>query len=311
MFPPFEMVEVPEIGLRAGTGWLPQLPDLRDYTEKDADIPKMRRRLGLTTAKKAKLPSKVDLRAWCSPIENQGALGSCTANAGVGVVEYFENRAFGRHIDGSRLFVYKTTRNLLGWVGDTGAFLRTTMGALALCGTPPEKYWPYTTRKDPGPSGERTFDDEPSCFVYAIADNFEALRYFCHDPIYLNVPPPNVLKSVKIWVAYGVPAMFGFYGFPSFNHGDKPGHIPFPCPGEKAIWGHAIVAVGYDDNRVIVNTKCNKKTKGAFLIRNSWGTGWGKKGYGWLPYEYVLYRYATDFWSLLSMGWVNTKQFGL
>ena len=69
--------------------------------------------------------------------------------------------------------------------------------------------------------------------------------------------------------------------------------------------------MGYDDDRVIINTKCNKKTKGAFLIRNSWGTGWGKKGYGWLPYEYVLYRYATDFWSLLSMGWVNTKQFGL
>jgi C1A family cysteine protease len=75
----------------------------------------------------------------------------------VGVVEYFERRGYGRHVDGSRLFVYKATRNLMGVVGDTGAWLRNTMGALCLLGVPPEKYWPYTTRKQPGPAGERTF----------------------------------------------------------------------------------------------------------------------------------------------------------
>ena len=116
---------------------------------------------------------------------------------------------------------------------------------------------------------------------------------------------------MKRFLAAFIPSMFGFYGFPSFNHSNVKGGIPFPCPGERAIWGHAIVTVGYDDNKVIKNTLCNKDTKGALLIRNSWGTGWGDKGYGWLPYEYVLRGFALDFWSLLRMGWVDTKKFGL
>ncbi|QTA84251.1 C1 family peptidase [Desulfonema magnum] len=307
MLTAYEKVNLPETNEIVGTGWMAPLPDFRDRTEDHPEIAPMVKTLGVSPA--ASLPTKTDLRRWCSPIENQGNLGSCTAHAGVGIAEYYENRAFGRHIDGSRLFVYKTTRNLMGVVGDTGAWMRTTMGALAICGVPPEKYWPYTTKKNPGPAGERTFDDEPSNFVYAIAENFEALSYFRHDP--QGVPADRVLGNVKRFLAYGIPSMLGFYGFRSFNYTNVPGGIPYPCPGEHAIWGHAIVAVGYDDDMKIKNTKCNKETKGAFLIRNSWGTGWGDKGYGWLPYEYVLKRLALDFWSLLRMEWVNTRQFGL
>jgi len=306
-------VVLPDWEEKLGTGWLPPLPDMRDYTEETEDIVEMAERLHIGTPSKpvAALPAQVDLRQWCSPIEDQRGLGSCTAHAGVGVVEYFERRAFGRHIEGSRLFVYKATRNLMGVVGDTGAWLRTTMGALAMCGVPPEVYWPYTDRKQPGKSDERTFDEEPSPFVYALADNYEALRYFCHDPQGKNVPTDKVLATVKRYVAAGIPSMFGFYGFPSFNNCNVPGGIPIPCPGERAVWGHAIVAVGYDDGKKIKNTKCNRETKGAFLIRNSWGTGWGDQGYGWLPYEYVLKGLANDFWSLLRLGWIETAQFGL
>jgi C1A family cysteine protease len=199
----------------------------------------------------------------------------------------------------------------MGVVGDTGAWLRSTMGAMALCGVPPEKYWPYTDNKQPGPSGKRTFDDEPNAFVYSVADNFEALRFWCHDPQGKNVPTKDVLANVKRWVAAGIPSMFGFWGFPSFKYSNVPDGIPYPCPGERAQWGHALVAVGYDDDKKIKNTLCNKETKGAFLIRNSWGTNWGDKGYGWIPYDYVLSGYAMDFWSLLRMEWVDTKQFGL
>lgn len=309
----YEEVEIPETGETVGTGWLPPLPDLRDYTEEHPKISDMTQKLGISPTAKAAFtaPSTEDLRAWCSPIENQMHLGSCTAHAAAGVVEYFERRAFGRHIDASRLFVYKTTRNLLGWVGDTGAWLRNTMGALVLCGAPPERYWPYTDRKQPGPAGARTFDDEPTPFVYAVADNFEALRYFCHDPLGQNIPPATVLASVKRWLAAKIPSMFGFYGFPSSRDTDVKGGFPYPCPGERAIWGHAVVAVGYDDKKKIKNTKCNKTTTGALLIRNSWGSEWGDNGYGWLPYAYVHSKLALDFWSLLRMGWVDTDKFGL
>jgi C1A family cysteine protease len=75
-------------------------------------------RVGVVKRAKA-LPSSVDLRQWFSPVEDQGTLGACTAQAGVGMIEYFEKRAFGKHIDASRLFLYKVTRNMLHWTGDT------------------------------------------------------------------------------------------------------------------------------------------------------------------------------------------------
>lgn len=293
-----QKISLKETGRTVGTGWMAAAPDFRDHTTKHPDINPLVKSLGANKA--TALPTKVDLRSNCSPVENQESLGSCTAHAGVGVVEYFERRAFNRHIDGSRLFLYKATRNLMGVTGDTGAWLRDTMAALALCGVPPEKYYPYVTTD---------FDNEPSSFVYSVADNFEALKYFSHDSSEKNTK--KVLDSLKKFLAYGVPSMFGFYGFASFENNEGGGEIPYPCPDEGAKWGHAIIAIGYDNKKKIKNTKNNKTTTGALLIRNSWGTTWGDEGYGWLPYQYVIDHLALDFWSLLSMKWIKTKQFGL
>src|SRR4030042_667121 len=235
MYNMFRKAVDPATGQIRGTGWLPPLPDLRDYTEKHPEVVDMVKKLGVPNTEKLKKnysETPVDLRKWCSPIENQGNLGSCTAHAGVGIVEYYEKRAFDTHIDGSRLFLYKTTRNLAGVTGDTGAWLRNVMGALVLCGLPDEKYWKYS---------ETGFDEEPPAFVYAVADNYEAIKYFCHDPLGMNVPFNNVLESVKKYLKAGIPSMFGFYGFPSFDQSETTGKIPMPCQGEQAQWGHAIV----------------------------------------------------------------------
>jgi len=292
-------------GQQVGTGWLPPMPDFRDFTDAVEEIKALLKKISIPSARtKAKVPESVDLRQWCSPVENQGGIGSCTAQAAVGIVEYYQRRAFGEHLEGSRLFVYKTTRNLMGVTGDTGAFLRQAMGALVLCGVPMEKYWPYS-------DAEAEFDQEPSAFVYAVADNFESLKYFCHDPQAQNRSGDKVLENVKKYLAAGIPSMFGFYGFDSFEETDREGRIPFPCPWERAKWGHAVVAVGYDDGKEINNPRCSRTTLGALRIRNSWGRSWGENGYGWLPYDYVTTRLARDFWSLLSMEWVDSKQFGI
>jgi len=284
--------------LKYAMGWIPDYPDIRDYTELREEIKLI---LGAKGPLKAKsLPSSIDLREWCSPVEDQGQIGSCTANAGVGVIEYYERKSFKRHLDASRLFLYKVTRNLMKMKGDTGAYLRTTMGAMVLFGVPPETYWPYSDDED-------KFDKEPPAFCYAFAQNYQALKYFRHDP--LGLKAEEVLKKVKTYLASGHPAMFGFTVYNSIEQADTTGKIPFPSSKEKIDGGHAVVTVGYDDKMVIQNKYGKIITTGALLIRNSWGKGWGEKGYGWLPYEYVSKGLAEDFWSVTKKEWIDTEQF--
>src|SRR5262249_56290655 len=137
--------------------------DLRDFGDGGGERGKVDQRLGMrgqqrrvktmlakTGAETALPPSKLppavtNLQPYFSPIEDQGPLGSCTANAAVGLVEYFERRAFGRHIDASRLFLYKPTRNLLHLTGDTGAYLPPTLHPLLLFALPPHDTCPSST----------------------------------------------------------------------------------------------------------------------------------------------------------------------
>ena len=276
-----------------GVGYLRDLPDIRDY---HADTDSIRKILKsskpLKEAVKA-APAAVDLREWCSPIEDQKSIGSCTAHAGVGMLEYYQRRAFGKHIDASRLFLYKVTRNLLGWNGDTGAYLRDTMKALVMCGVPPEHYWPYDIAK---------YDEEPTAFLYALGDNYEAVKYYRLDPA--GTTRAQRLEAIKANLAAGLPSMFGFTVYSSIPaSGDGKGEIPYPTTGDTVQGGHAVLAVGYDDARKIGTAK------GALLIRNSWGTAWGAAGYGWLPYAYVLKGLANDFWALVQADFVDTGLF--
>ena len=312
-------------------GWIPDYPDFRDYSEESEKVSGLLAPLkeragmgsrmgagmgtGVRAAKKAdgsggsrgnddgsgsnggsgtyrgggsgsKLPAVVDLRKWCSSVEDQGNLGACTAHAVAGVVEYFENRTYGKYIDISRIFLYKVTRNILHYTGDTGAFLRSTIGAMVIFGSPPEEYCPYDTG---------SYDEEPSAFCYAFGQNYKLIQYYRHDQP--NLTKPQILDSVKSHIAMGIPSVFGFTVYQSIAETKADGWIPFPEKNEKVVGGHAVAAVGYDDDAE------------AMLIRNSWGANWGMNGYGWLPYDYLLKGLAVDWWSIIKEDWVDTRMF--
>jgi len=290
-------------------GWMPDLPDYRDFHygsdtkiaspnnhQDDRSVADLLKTLEAGEKDKTR---NTALRDFFPPVENQGRIGSCTANAGVGLVEYYENRAFGNFTDASRLFLYKVTRNLMGASGDTGAPIRTTMKAMRLFGIPPEQYWAYDTDQ---------FDVEPSAFCYAYGQNFQAIKYYRLDP--LGTSRQELLERVKQFIDKNFPSMFGFTVYNSIRAARGSGEIPFPHQNENVTGGHAVIAVGYDDEKEIQNPRPgSKKTVGAVQIRNSWGTGWGDEGYGWLPYEYILQGMAIDWWSLIKNEWVDSGQF--
>jgi C1A family cysteine protease len=272
-------------------GWFGLRPDPFDPRDKASDLP-------VSTS----LPSSVDLREWCSPIEDQGKINSCTAHAAITLLEYFQKRSSGKYLDASRLFLYKVTRNLLNWKGDVGANSRTTMKALTIIGVPPEAFWPYDETK---------FDEEPPAFCYALASRYRATEYYRVD--IQGRTRDVVLQQIKANLAANRPLMFGILYYANcWKQAElNGGKIPFPSSFDTLPpSGHNMAAVGYDDNIKIKNTDLTGiETTGAILVKNSYGTQWGDGGYGWLPYEYVLKPKSMDWWTLMKAEWLDTGEF--
>ncbi len=280
-------------------GWIPDRPDSRDSIESSPAIAALLERRDRKVRDRT-LPSRVDLRRFCPPPMAQGSLNSCSAHAAVAAVEIGEKKAHGEYTPGSRLFVYKASRNLQLSTGDTGTPLRSAMQALVTCGLPPEKYWPYNPAM---------VDVEPPAFSYALANDCKALHYFRHDPP--RAAKLTVVNRIKRHLAHGTPAMFGTLLFESFKSVETSGYFPLPTSHEDAIGAHAMLAVGYDD-RIKPRRAQDAdpaSSSGAFLVLNSWGSNWGFGGFGWLPYDYVLRDLATDWWSVLHESWIDIAPF--
>lgn len=271
-------------------GWMPDLPDIRDLTLNSEKVVKQLKKTNSKVLRSDfKLDKKWDNSRHCSPVEDQEDIGSCTAQAAVGMLEYMMRRAQQSHVDGSRLFVYKVTRKLLGWTGDTGAYLRSAMQAIATFGMPPESFFPYDTVR---------FEDEPDAFLYAFAENYKALDYTRLDPPGLD--GKTILLNLKHTLRARFTVMFGFSVYSSITSGAD---VPYPSARDNLTGGHAVLAVGYDDDRKIGDCK------GAIKFKNSWGVGWGEDGYGWLPYKYIEEGLAQDFWTTFKAEWIDTKRF--
>jgi C1A family cysteine protease len=242
-------------------GWIPDLPDKRDYrfaAERYVDL-------------KA-LPRKIDLRPGDSPLYDQSQLGSCTGNAIAGALQ-FDRRKQRLKPDyvPSRLFIYYNERVMERTVGqDAGASIRDGIKSVAKLGAPPETLWPYNIRK---------FATKPPTKAYQTALLHTAVKY--------QRLTSTSLAQLKGCLAGGLPFVFGFAVYAPFEGDEvaRTGRVPMPQPGEEELGGHAVLCVGYDDSI------------GCFIVRNSWGTSWGDGGYFYIPYDYLTdLDLADDFW---------------
>jgi C1A family cysteine protease len=243
-----------------GYGWIPDTPDSRDIRY-FAPQPVVKN-----------LPPKVDLRANLPPVYAQGSIGSCTAQSICAAFHFCQMKQKLYNFAPSRLFTYYTTRDLEGTVNeDSGAMLRDTIKSINKFGACPESIWPYEITK-------LTVKPTPTC--YDTASRHTAVSYS---------QVSQTLPQMKGCLAEGYPFAFGMIVYESFE-GDQvanTGVVQMPSAGEQDVGGHAVLVVGYDDSQQ------------RFIVRNSWGTDWGMKGYFTLPYGYILNPdLATDFWTV-------------
>jgi C1A family cysteine protease len=247
------------LGTGKGYGWVPDLPDHRDQM------------YGAVRGAPGKLPTAVDLRPQCPPVVDQGNLGSCTGNALAGAVGFLEMKDGITFTPVSRLFIYYDERVIEHTVSeDSGAMIRDGIKTLVKQGVCSEKKWPYVIAQ---------FAKKPSAAAYKEAEKHQVLAY-------ARIQGVNQMRAC---LAEGYPFVFGFTVYQSFESTQvaKTGVAPMPKPKEKVLGGHAVLGVGYND------------AQKRFIVRNSWGTGWGMKGYFTIPYDYLgNNNLADDFWTI-------------
>jgi C1A family cysteine protease len=261
-------------------GWKKQVDDHRDFKMRD---------LRAVRPMVAVLPSAVNLRKWCSDVQDQGQLGSCTANAWAGLLQYNENKypVGGRkYFNMSRLFIYYNERVIGNTVNeDSGAQLRDGAKAIATYGSCAEYDWFYDVDK---------FTVKPTDACYKVALPNHIHSYYSLD----GITPTRTLTNLKTCIASGQPFVFGFSVYDSFESQAlaNTGIMQMPTAQELKdgpIGGHAVMAVGYNDHEQ------------RFLVRNSWGPNWGLKGinagFFTMRYDFISNpNMASDFWTVVK-----------
>lgn len=252
------MSNVPHLG-----GWRAESPDPEDRLIRD----NMSRML----LKESSTNGVLDLRKWCSPIENQRDIGSCVGNGVVGGLEFLEIRDGIPYQDLSRLFVYFNSRLMHGDSDkDTGTYIRLAMGTLSSLGVCTEKKWPYDTSK---------VFVRPSWGAYREAYAHKIDAYYRIDGT-----GQDRIESIKRALEAHHPVVFGCLVDAAFQAIGSDGIVKMPGSTRTNVGGHAMLIVGYrDDGKTLI-------------VRNSWGVAWGDRGYCYMPADYLDATNANDFW---------------
>lgn len=211
--------------------------------------------------------SVVSLRNNMPPILNQGQLGSCVSNAVSLYLKYLN-----KNLTASRLYIYFNGRAVSNFIleEDTGLYVRDGCKSVSRYGACQETAWPYNISQ---------FATLPPLNAYQST-------YPLQNFTYLAVS--QTLSSMQSAINQGYPIIFGYLVYSSFmtQAVASTGMVPMPNTSTETLeGGHCCLIVGYDNSRSV------------FICANSWGTGWGDKGYFYMPYAYLLNpALASDFW---------------
>lgn len=214
----------------------------------------------------------LDLRRWCSPIEDQAAAGSCVGNGVVGALEFLQIRNGMPYTDLSRLFVYYNARlQTQDTDKDEGTYIRLGFSTLTSLGTCSEKTWPYDLNN---------LFIRPSWAAYREAYPHKITSYYRIGA----TSGQELIDSIKRSLLAQHPVVFGMIVDHDFINIGRDGLVAMPSANRIKPGGHCMVIVGYDDN--------NQR----WIVRNSWGDWWGDRGYCYVPYAYLDAADANDFW---------------
>ena len=214
--------------------------------------------------------SIIDWRSFCSPIENQQDIGSCVANAIVSNLEFLEIKAGYKYVDLSRMFLYYNARlednstNL-----DRGSNISLAFATLRKHGVCSEASYPY----DPSKVFMR-----PSWKAYQ-----EAFRHNLTQSYKIQSTGNNLHYDILTALRSCHPVVFGTELWDEFRNCS--GLVSMPDQSKTSIGRHAMLIVG-------VNLD-----KRHYIVRNSWGTNWGDKGYCYFPFEYFDKVDTFEFWT--------------
>jgi C1A family cysteine protease len=241
------------------------------------------------------LPSRVDLRRLCPPVQDQGRLPTCTAHAVAAAVHYEHRLQRKRAIRPSRLFIYYNERPIAHEKRlKPSVSLRDALKAVALHGACPESLHPYNLVQ------ARAIVKKPPPEAYKAAASHKIASYYRIS--HQSLTREAFLHRLKNCLADRHPFVFGFHMHPSFVPPEtdnwEGARMPIPrTRHDREDGGHAVMAVGYDDR------------KQAVLVRNSWGTDFGIKGYFWMPYSLISDSgFAHDFWTIRGIAGGATQR---
>lgn len=236
-------------------------------------LPRKNVRVWRAPHRAADAPSSGDISAGMPTPFDQGQEGSCVDNCTCALVQYDQGQQGQQSVMPSRNYAYWWARSIEGTQSsDSGSTIADGISALAQYGWPAESDWPY---------GPATLFAPPPVALQKKAGSNDVTDY-------ASVGQDG--PTLKNLVDAGVPVVFGFVVYSSFEDIGQDGKVSLPGPEDAVLGGHANVIVGYDDQ------------KGIFKTWNPWGTQFGDKGYLYFPESYVLDpQLAADFWILRTV----------